>query len=151
MIEHFITFEAVILKIYQIKLMPVSFEFSCLDCKASFNHYLVDGNYSQPTRCKGSIKKDCKSKLFLAKKENVKTIFMQRMKVQEIDSEGRTPRQIMCEMRENLVGKVITGETIKLSGVIKTETSDQKDKKTQGIFVPYIIVNSLVQKTQGGS
>lgn len=43
------------------------------------------------------------------KKDKVKTIFMQRIKVQEIDSEGRTPRQIMCEMRENMVGKIITG------------------------------------------
>jgi DNA helicase MCM8 len=53
----------------------------------------------------------------------------------------------MCEMRENMVGKIITGETIKLSGIIKTE-SDEKDKKIQGIFVPYILVNSIVQKTK---
>jgi DNA replicative helicase MCM subunit Mcm2 (Cdc46/Mcm family) len=58
----------------------------------------------------------------MMRKDKVKTIFMQRIKIQEIDSEGRTPRQIMCEMRENMVGKIITGETIKLSGIIKTES-----------------------------
>jgi DNA replicative helicase MCM subunit Mcm2 (Cdc46/Mcm family) len=76
---------------------------------------------------------------------------MQRIKVQEIDSGGRTPRQIMCEMRENMVGKVITGETIKLSGIIKTETTEEKDKKTQGIFIPYILINSIFQKTSGNA
>ena len=50
-----------------------------------------------------------------------------------------------------MVGKIITGETIKLSGVIKTETSDEKDKKTQAIFVPYILVNSILQKTKNNS
>lgn len=44
--------------------------------------------------------------------------------MQEIDSEGRTPKQIMCELRENMVGKIITGETVKVSGIIKTETLD---------------------------
>lgn len=80
-----------------------------MDCKDSFLHYLTDGNYTQPARCKGIKKKECRSKTFIMKKDKVRTVFMQRMKVQEIDSEGRTPRQVICEMRENLVGKVITG------------------------------------------
>ena len=84
------------------------------------------------------------------RKEKVKNIFMQRIKIQEIDSEGRTPRQIVCEMRENMIGKIITGETIKLSGIIRTE-SDEKDKKLQGIFVPYILVNSILQKTKNSA
>lgn len=50
-----------------------------------------------------------------------------------------------------MVGKIITGETIRLSGIIKTETSDEKDKKTQAIFVPYILVNSILQKTKNNS
>lgn len=109
MIDNFIAFEAVVLKVYQTKLMAISLEFECVDCKDSFLHYLTDGNYTQPGRCKGTKKKECRSKTFIMKKEKVRTVFMQRMKVQEIDSEGRTPRQVICEMRENLVGKVITG------------------------------------------
>lgn len=45
-----------------------------------------------------------------------------------------------------MVGKIITGETVKVSGIIKTETQDEKDKKTQGIFIPYVLVNNIVQK-----
>jgi len=96
MIENFITFEAVVIKVYQIKLMSVSLDFECADCKSTFTHFLIDGNYSQPNKCKGQNSKECKGRNFTMKKERVKTIFMQRIKVQEIDSEGRTPRQIMC-------------------------------------------------------
>lgn len=60
------------------------------------------------------------------------------------------PRQIACELRETQVGKIITGETIIVSGVIKTESSDEKDKKTQGIFTPYLKVNSIKQKKGEG-
>lgn len=146
MINNFIRFEAVVLKVYQTKLMAVSLEFECSDCKGSFTHYLTDGQYKQPSKCEGE-KKKCNGKYFTLKKEKVKTTFIQRLKVQEIDSEDRTPRQIMCQLRENNVGKIITGETIKLAGLIKTESSEyEKDKKTQGIFVPFVLINSLTQK-----
>jgi len=95
MINNFIRFEAVVLKVYQTKLMAVSLEFECSDCKGSFTHYLTDGQYKQPSKCEGE-KKKCNGKYFTLKKEKVKTTFIQRIKVQEIDSEDRTPRQIMC-------------------------------------------------------
>lgn len=44
---------------------------------------------------------------------------------------------------------MITGDTIKISGVIKTESIDEKDKKYRGIFKPYLFVNSIVQKYEG--
>lgn len=73
----------------------------------------------------------------------MKVIFTQRIKVQEIDADGRVPRQMLCELQENHVGKVITGETVIISGLIKTEPVDEK--KTQGIFTPYMEVNSFRQ------
>ncbi len=48
------------------------------------------------------------------------------------------------------MGKVITGETLRLAGVIKTEAVGEKDKKTQALYAPYVLANSLVQKTNGG-
>lgn len=65
--------------------MAVSVEFDCPDCKGTFSHYLVDGIYSQPNKCKAA-KKECNCKTFILRKDKVKTIFAQRMKVQEIDS-----------------------------------------------------------------
>ena len=56
MIENFIKFEAVVLKVYQVKLMAVSIEYDCPDCKGNFSHYLVDGNYSVPNKCRAGKK-----------------------------------------------------------------------------------------------
>lgn len=85
MIDNFIRFEAVVLKVYQTKLMAVSLQFECPDCKGSFTHYVSDGHYTQPSKCKAD-KKNCLGKFFVLKKDKVKTTFIQRLKVQEIDS-----------------------------------------------------------------
>lgn len=124
--------------------MATQMEFNCFECKGSFRHFFVDGVYSAPIKCQS--KKGCKSKTFLPMKDKMKTIFYQRIKVQELDPEGRAPLQMLCELRENLVGKIITGETLMLSGIIKTESYEEKDKKTQGIFTPYMQVNSIKQR-----
>lgn len=57
MVENFVSFEAIALKVYQPKLMPTSIEFHCHDCKSTFSHYLTDGNYTLPNRCQGTAKK----------------------------------------------------------------------------------------------
>lgn len=57
MVENFVTFEAIALKVYQTKLMPIIIEFYCHDCKSTFNHYLNDFNYTIPNRCQGKNKK----------------------------------------------------------------------------------------------
>ena len=37
----------------------------------------------------------------------------------------------------------MTGETVKISGIIRTEQMNDKISKFQGIFTPYMMVNSL--------
>lgn len=118
-------------------------EFTCFDCKENFVHLFKDGVFSNPDKCRGKKKKECKSKSFIALKDKIRTIFIQRIKAQELDPEGRVPRQIICQLEENSVGKVMTGETIIVSGIIKTETAKQKVSKYTGIYTPYMMVNSI--------
>lgn len=145
MVDNFVSVEAVVVKVQHMKMMGISMEFECFGCRESFLHYFTNGNYMVPSRCLGG-KKSCKCKTFTPNKLSLKTIFIQRIKVQEVDPEGRVPRQILCEVRESLVGRIMTGETLIISGVIRTESSNEKDKKTQGIFTPYILVNSIKSK-----
>ena len=42
------------------------------------------------------------------------------------------------------MGKVIAGDSVIVSGVLKTEANDERDKKAQGIYTPYVLVNKLV-------
>lgn len=95
-IDHFITFEAVVIKVHQVRLMAVSADFDCADCKDTFTHYFNDGIFTQPKTCRGTRKKGCKGRVFNVRKDKVKTVFSQRMRVQEIDSAGRNPRQVNC-------------------------------------------------------
>lgn len=57
-------------------------EFSCFECKGEFVHFFVDGAYSSPGKCKSGKKKDCKSRTFIPQKDKMKTIFIQRIKIQ---------------------------------------------------------------------
>ena len=95
-IDHFITFEAVVIKVHQVRLMPISVDFECSDCKDTFTHYLNDGIYTQPKACMGTRKKGCKGRVFNMRKDRVRSVFSQRMRVQEVDSAGRNPRQVNC-------------------------------------------------------
>ena len=99
----------VVIKVQQIKLQAISIDFNCAECKETFTHILKDGVYCMPEKCRGKKKKECKSKTFIPQKDKMKTIFVQRVKVQELDPDGRVPRQISCQLLESYVGKVITG------------------------------------------
>lgn len=68
MIENFITIEAVVLKVYQIKLMAISMDFTCTECKSTTTQMMTEGNFSTPNRCRGDTKKNCRSKSFLPHK-----------------------------------------------------------------------------------
>jgi hypothetical protein len=48
--------------------MPTTIDFYCYDCKTCFTHFLSEGNYTIPSKCKAQVKKDCKAKNFLQKK-----------------------------------------------------------------------------------
>lgn len=63
MVENFISVEAVVIKVQQMKLMATEMEFNCFECKHNFAHFLVDGVYTTPTKC--LAKKLCKSKTFV--------------------------------------------------------------------------------------
>lgn len=80
MVENFISVEAVVIKVQQMRLMATEMEFNCFECKNSFRHFFVDGVYSIPVKCQG--KKACKSKTFVPIKDKLKTIFVQRIKIQ---------------------------------------------------------------------
>lgn len=95
-VDNFVTFEAIIVRVHQPKLAAKSIDFLCSECKAVFTHYLIDGNYTSPGKCYGKVRKECKGKSFIVQKESMKGFFVQRIKIQEIDAEGRVPRQLNC-------------------------------------------------------
>lgn len=135
-IGKYIGIKGVVLKTSPIKLLCKSMQFLCMECKKTFQKKFIDGIYVVPTQCEKNEK--CKSKAFQPDKTNAETILYQRVKIQEIDEEsgsGRMPRNIDCELKENLVNSVISGETIIINGILKTESFEEnKGKNQQGLF-----------------
>lgn len=97
MVQNFVSVEAVVIKVQQMRLMATEIEFNCFQCKNNFQHYFIDGIYTSPSKCQA--KKNCKSKTFIPLKQKIKTIFIQRIKIQELDPEGRVPKQMICELK----------------------------------------------------
>lgn len=69
-----------VIKVQQMRLMATEMEFNCFECKNSFVQFFVDGVYVTPAKC--LAKKLCKSRTFLPVKDKMKTIFIQRIKIQ---------------------------------------------------------------------
>ena len=152
-ISHYIAIKGIILKTSPVKLLTKSMKFICMECHKSFNRKFIDGIYIPPSCCDNAPK--CKSKVFQPDKSSAQTILYQRIKLQEIDEDsgsGRVPRNLDCELKENLVSCVISGDTVIFNGILKTEAfEDNKGnggaagkKNQQGLFNMYMDVNSVL-------
>ena len=155
MIQRFISVKGIVLRTCPIKLLTTSMDFSCLECHAVISRRFPDGIYVQPTVCTNSA---CKSKYFVAEKNTAKTILYQRIRIQEVNEDtdfvnsGRIPKTIECELKENLVNTVISGDILIVNGILKTERAEDAENrsfnggknKVQGLFVSYIDVNSII-------
>ena len=93
----------------------------------------VDGKWETPNRC---ISLDCRSRIFNPEKHPAKTSFFQRLRVQEIDNDikdinaGKMPKTIDCEIKDDLIDSVISGDIVTICGIMKTEL--QNDMKGFG-------------------
>ena len=100
-----------------------------------FPEHLIDGIYDIPEKCLF-----CKSKVVVCDKTSMRSIRNQRVKIQEAESHGVV---LEVELRENLVGRVIAGDTVNVSGILRTE-ADEKDKRAQqGILSLVLLGNHL--------
>ena len=117
----------------------------------------VDGKWETPNRC---ISLDCRSRIFNPEKHTAKTSFFQRLRVQEIDNDikdinaGKMPKTIDCEIKDDLIDYVISGDIVTICGIMKTELqNDMGGKKGYGggggnrmqkaLHSSYIDVNSV--------
>jgi len=151
-IGHYIAIKGIILKTSPVKLLTKSMKFLCIECRKSFIKRFIDGIYLPPSSCENAPK--CKSRVFQPEKSSANTILYQRIKLQEIDEDsgsGRVPRNLDCELKENLVNCVISGDTVIFNGILKTEVFDDNKaniaggkKNQQGLFNMYIDVNSVI-------
>lgn len=150
LIGFYISIKGIVLKTSPVKLLAKSMKFFCFECHKTFEKKFEDGIYKLPSTCVNYPK--CRSKMFQPDKSKAQTILYQRVKLQEIDEDsasGRVPRNLDCELKENLANCVISGDTVIFNGILKTEALDDNKngggkRNQQGLFNMYMDVNSII-------
>lgn len=105
-----------------------------------FKQYFSNGILSAPNKCR--VNPNCNSKNFDHNKESLEVYLVQRLKVKDLNSEGSKTVELEVELRDNLVNRVISGETVSISGVL-TSLDDMSDRGRQAIFTPVLLANSI--------
>jgi len=155
MISQYVSIKGVVLRTSPIKLLITGITFQCLECKINMVRRFPDGIFIQPTFCDND---GCKSKIFIPDKTTSQSILYQRVRIQEIndeasiDNSGRLPKSIECELKENLVSSVVSGDIVVVNGVLKTERAEDSESrafnvgknKVQGLFVSYVDANTVI-------
>ena len=89
-INHFVSIKGVILKTFPVRLLVTRMKFKCFECKREVWLRFKNGEYEAPKQCQ--LSKGCKSKFFTPDKYSADIILYQRIKLQEIEEDGKINR-----------------------------------------------------------
>jgi DNA helicase MCM8 len=156
MVGQFVSVKGTAVRVSSIKPLVTRMEFRCALCDREQVLLFPDGKYQAPAKCVGY---GCKSKVLLPQRgvsSKTQCIDWQRIRLQEKlpndqSDAGRVPRIVDCEVTRDLVDKLVPGDVVVCTGVVKllaTEESKGRNGASQMYYV-YIDVNSM-GKLSGG-
>jgi len=135
-----------VLRVSSINLLVTSMKFFCVVCNNSTRVRFNNGKYEPLTICANP---ECCGKNLIADRASAHSIFYQRIRIQEIDTElvsaGKMPKTIECELQDDLVDCCVSGDIVEVSGILYPELTTD-NTKSKGIFSSYLEVNSVVHK-----
>lgn len=118
-IGRLISVRGTVVRMSVVKPLVTCMDFTCPKCKRVISRQFKDGRFSPPTVCGGS----CRSKTFTPERSTAKCIDFQKIRIQEIVSEeayeeGRLPRNVECELTEDLVDICVPGDVVTICGIV---------------------------------
>ncbi|KAI8601155.1 minichromosome maintenance complex component 8 [Dissophora ornata] len=138
-----------------VKPLATKMSFTCNTCQAVQTLDLPDARFVQPTKC---IEVGCRGRQFTPQRGvgyDTETVDWQTIRLQEklpddrLDS-GRVPRTIECEVINDLVDRVIPGDVVEITGIVKvaqSEKSYSRIKTGNTMYLLYLDVNYLQKST----
>ncbi|KAI7820418.1 MCM2/3/5 family-domain-containing protein [Gamsiella multidivaricata] len=138
-----------------VKPLATKMAFTCNTCQTLQTLNLPDGRFIQPTKC---IAIGCRSRHFTPQRGvdyETETVDWQTIRLQEklpddrLDS-GRVPRTIECEVTNDLVDRVIPGDVVEITGIVKVSQSEKsysRMKTGNTMYILYLDVNYLQKST----
>lgn len=119
-IDKFVCLSGTVVRTSSIKPLVTGMAFTCGKCGIIIFKHFTDGKFEPPSGCEGQ----CRSRAFEPDRSHARAIDFQRIKLQEIvisgkGEQGRIPRTIEVELRDDLVDGCIPGDVITVCGVVK--------------------------------
>ncbi|KAL3934173.1 MAG: hypothetical protein SGBAC_010048 [Bacillariaceae sp.] len=117
-VRKFIAVKGHVIKARPKRLRVATADFCCTKCAASVTHAFDQGRYSTPTKCPSDQK--CKSRSFKLLRQTARYINVQELRLQEAQEEstahaGRTPRQLVVELKHDLIDSCRPGDIVLLA------------------------------------
>ncbi|KAF9980885.1 DNA replication licensing factor mcm8 [Mortierella antarctica] len=138
-----------------VKPLATKMAFTCNTCQNAQTLEFPDARFISPTKC---YEKGCRGRQFTPQRGvgyETETVDWQTVRLQEklpddrIDS-GRVPRTIECEVVNDLVDRVIPGDVVEITGIVKVSQSEKnysRVKTGNTMYLLYIDVNYLIKST----
>ncbi|KAG0211617.1 DNA replication licensing factor mcm8 [Mortierella sp. GBA30] len=138
-----------------VKPLATKMAFTCNTCQSVQTLDFPDARFIWPTRCHAP---PCRGRQFTPQRGvgyDTETVDWQTIRLQEklpddrMDS-GRVPRTIECEVVNDLVDRVIPGDVVEITGIVKVsqaEKSYSKVKTGNTMYLLYLDVNYLAKST----
>ncbi|KAG0321209.1 DNA replication licensing factor mcm8 [Dissophora globulifera] len=139
-----------------VKPMATRMSFSCNSCQAVQTLDLPDARFLQPTKCS---EVGCRGRQFTPQRGvdyDTETVDWQTIRLQEklpderLDS-GRVPRTVDCEVTNDLVDRVIPGDVVEITGIVKVTQSEKSYSRNNStgntMYLLYLDVNYLKKST----
>ncbi|KAG0321575.1 DNA replication licensing factor mcm8 [Linnemannia gamsii] len=138
-----------------VRPLATKMSFTCNTCQGIQTLEFPDARYIQPTKCP---EVGCRGRQFTPQRGvgyDTETVDWQTIRLQEklpddrMDS-GRVPRTIDCEVTRDLVDRVIPGDVVEFTGIVKVSQSEKsysREKTGNTMYLLYLDVNYLEKST----
>ncbi|KAF9299545.1 DNA replication licensing factor mcm8 [Linnemannia elongata] len=155
LIGKFICVRGTIVRTSGVTPLATKMSFVCNACQGIQTLEFADAKYIQPTKCP---EVGCRGKHFTPQRGvgyDTETVDWQTIRLQEklpddrTDS-GRVPRTIECEVTRDLVDRVIPGDVVEVTGIVKVSQSEKsytREKTGNTMYLLYLDVNYLTKAT----
>lgn len=151
------TLKGTVTRMSHVRPLMADMAFTCNKCGCSMKIELPDGRFTPPTRCGAE---GCKGGAFTPDPASARCIDWQKLRLQELlgadqQQQGKVPRSVEVELREDLVAGCVVGDVITVLGLVKVlATGDAKPagpaagkikgQAKQNLFLIYLDALSIV-------
>ncbi|KAG0347233.1 DNA replication licensing factor mcm8 [Podila humilis] len=147
LIGKLVTVKGTVVRTSMVKPLATKMSFKCNTCQEVHTLDLPDSKFIQPTSC---VQVGCRSKQFTPQRGidyDTTTVDWQTIRLQEKlpddrNDSGRVPRTIDCEATRDLVDKVIPGDVVEITGIVKVTQAE----KGNTMYLLYLDVNYITKE-----